>query len=193
VTFDVVVAAYLLDPERWEQHLNVERLQATALPVMVPELLQASLVDMAAVLQAAPEPGPGSIPSNKDSSGVLPQVWPAAAEAWATHCLKAELEQQYNGLEDSGLLLQLLQAVEVPLQEVLSDMEVTGICCEQDRLKLQKQELQVGASAGFIFALQPQQWDLRRQTGSRTLTSDVSIYFWTYIMDSSWWCYDIVM
>eukprot|EP00775_Hariotina_reticulata_P003591 gene3591-3856_t len=143
VAYDVVVAAYLLDPERWEKHINVEKLQATALPVMVLELLDASLADMAAVLQAAAAPEPGRLSFNTDTStGVLPEVWYAAAEAWSTYLLKVELEHQYENLNDGGLLTQLLQAVEVPLQEVLSDMEVFGIRCEQGRLEQQKQELQ---------------------------------------------------
>jgi DNA polymerase I-like protein with 3'-5' exonuclease and polymerase domains len=69
--------------------------------------------------------------------------WSSAAEAWATHALRGAFLQQLRQLGDGGALLALLRDVEVPVQAVLSSMEMAGIGVDREALLRQQQQLQV--------------------------------------------------
>jgi hypothetical protein len=205
----VLLAACLLDPEKWtegragkQRVLNPQQQQHQALPAMVREVLNSTLPDMAAALQAeheapsqqhsrqlqqqaskVPEAAACTISTpaapvsrrrrrttaaatsaiaaaataveqavpaaaaeqHQQQSHALPaSAWHAAAEAWATHALRSAFLQQLRQLGDGGALLSLLRDVEVPVQAVLSGMELAGIGADRQALQRQRAELQVG-------------------------------------------------
>lgn len=135
VRSDVLVAGCLPDPQRWVEVLDPQRQQAAVLPAMAQHVLNTTLQDMADALQASAAAG---------GAAVQPQAWLAAAEAWATHLLERSFTAALQGLGDGGQLLQLLHTIEVPVQRVLSAMEVKGVRCDRQVLLEQRQQLQVG-------------------------------------------------
>jgi DNA polymerase I-like protein with 3'-5' exonuclease and polymerase domains len=66
-----------------------------------------------------------------------------AAEAWATLLLRDSFSSVMQDLADGGQLQQLFNSIEVPVQRVLSAMEVTGVRCDKQRLMQQRDQLQV--------------------------------------------------
>lgn len=69
-------------------------------------------------------------------------AWHAAAEALSTHLLHGVFLQQLQ--QAGGCKMQaLLKDVELPVQRVLSDMEVTGLGCNREAMLQQKADLQV--------------------------------------------------
>jgi DNA polymerase I-like protein with 3'-5' exonuclease and polymerase domains len=75
-------------------------------------------------------------------------VWQAAAGAWANLLLRDSFSASMQGLSEGAQLQALLQGIELPLQAVLSDMEVTGVRCDKQLLLEQKVQLQVRLGAG---------------------------------------------
>jgi hypothetical protein len=211
VEFDVLLAACLLDPEKWtegragkQRVLDPQCQQHQALPAMVREVLNCTLPDMAAALQAEHEgaqrplvlqqqeqrqvpaaiaaavsnPVKGSRRRRRTTAaasaaaaeeaahsalqqppaveqqqqqqlvGLPANVWYSAAEAWASHALRSAYLQQLRQLGDGGALLSLLRDVEVPVQAVLSSMEMAGIGVDRQALEQQQRELQVSRGLG---------------------------------------------
>jgi hypothetical protein len=205
VEFDVLLAACLLDPEKWtegragkQRVLDPQRQQQQALPAMAREVLNCTLPDMAAALQAEHEaaaaqaatqlpqaaaaavgaPTQGSRRRRRTTAAATSAVAAAAtaeqamhpagnvvaaeqqqqqqslalpasachaaAEAWASHALRGAFLQQLRQLGDGGALLSLLRDVEVPVQAVLSSIELAGIGADREALQKQRAELQVG-------------------------------------------------
>lgn len=141
MAYDVLVAGCLPDPTRWGTALDPERQQAAVLPAMVEHVLHTSLADLAAALQAAaPAPAAAAVDAAADDDA---WVWRAAAEAWATLLLRGSFTQQMQ--DDGSQLQQLLDSMELPLQRVLSAMEVTGVRCDKQLLLQQRAQLQVSA------------------------------------------------
>jgi hypothetical protein len=210
VEFDVLLAACLLDPEKWtegragkQRVLDPQCQQHQALPAMVREVLNCSLPDMAAALQAEHEAAQGLLAPRQQEQQQVPaagaaavslpakgsrrrrrttaavtaaaaeqaaapahltlqqptaaeqqqqqfvalpaDVWCSAAEAWASHALRGAFLQQLRQLGDGGALLSLLRDVEVPVQAVLSSMEMAGIGVDREALEQQQRELQVSS------------------------------------------------
>lgn len=142
MAYDVLVAGCLPDPTRWGTALDPERQQAAVLPAMVEHVLHTSLADLAAALQAAaPAAAAAAAVDDADATAADAWVWQAAAEAWATLLLRGSFTQQ---MQDAGSQLQqLLDSMELPLQRVLSAMEVTGVRCDKQLLLQQRAQLQV--------------------------------------------------
>jgi hypothetical protein len=210
VEFDVLLAACLLDPEKWtegragkQRVLDPQCQQHQALPAMVQEVLNCTLPDMAAALHAEHEAAQRPLVSQQQEQQQVPQaaaaalgtaakssrrrrrttaavtaaaaeelahpalqqppaveqqqqqqlvglpadVWYSAAEAWASHALRSAYLQQLRQLGDGGALLSLLRDVEVPVQAVLSAMEMAGIGVDRKALEKQQKELQVSSLA----------------------------------------------
>lgn len=138
----MLVAGCLPDPKRWEPVLDPQRQQAAVLPAMVQHVLHTTLADMTAALQAS---GAGAALTGTEAQ--------AAAEAWATLLLRDSFTSVMQGLADGGQLQQLFDSIEVPVQRVLSAMEVTGVRCDKQRLLQQRVQLQVRQARGGTAGL----------------------------------------
>lgn len=104
---------------------------------MAQHVLNTSLQDMADALQAAAGGGGHTCDS-------APQrAWQAAAEALATFQLSHSFRNIMQRLGDGGQLQDLLQSIELPVQRVLSAMEVSGVRCDKQVLLKQREQLQV--------------------------------------------------
>lgn len=134
----MLVAGCLPDPQRWIEVLNPECQQQSVLPAMAQHVLNTSLADMAAALSSSFQGRAAA-----DFNGGPVSIWQAAAEAWATLLLQDSFTAMMQRLDDGGQLQALLSTVEVPLQRVLSDMEVTGVRCDKQLLAQQRDQLQV--------------------------------------------------
>lgn len=132
----MLVAGCLPDPVRWADELKPDMQQAAVLPRMLQQELNTNLADMAAKLQAAGGTATAAGPFE-------PAAWQSAAEAWATTLLRNRFSSRIQQLGDGGQLQQLLDSIELPLQHVLSTMEVTGVHCDKQILLEQRQQLQV--------------------------------------------------
>jgi DNA polymerase I-like protein with 3'-5' exonuclease and polymerase domains len=117
---------------------------------MAQHVLHTSLADMAAALQAAAlqAAAPSSITEPFDTSSSSHMVWQTAAGAWANLLLRDSLSTSLQGLAEGAQLQALLQDIELPLQAVLSDMEVTGVRCDKQLLLEQRAQLQVRPRGG---------------------------------------------
>lgn len=137
VSYDVLVAGCLPDPKRWEPVLDPQRQQAAVLPAMVQHVLGTTLTDMAAALHSS---GAGAALTRVEAQ--------TAAEVWATLLLRDSFTSAMQGLADGGQLQQLFGTIEVPVQRVLSAMEVTGVRCDKQQLLQQRYHLQVRQAPG---------------------------------------------
>lgn len=145
VVYDVLVAGCLLESERWSASLDPDQQQAAVLPAMTQQVLHTSLQDLAAALQQHSAGASSPTAAAGPSQQLVPAwVWPAAAEAWATLLLQSTFTTAMQQLGDGGQLQQLLDSIEVPVQRVLSAMEVTGVRCDKQVLLEQGAQLQVG-------------------------------------------------
>lgn len=136
----MLVAGCLPDPQRWSEVLNPECQQQSVLPAMAQHVLNTSLADMAAALNSSSQ---GAAAADSSGGGGSINMWQAAAEAWATLLLQDSFTAVMQRLDDGGQLQALLTTVEVPLQHVLSAMEVTGVRCDKQLLAQQRDQLQV--------------------------------------------------